>query len=40
MKINVYGNLYNPVPYHVERDSGQVDIDEVARLADEHQPEP
>jgi glycine hydroxymethyltransferase len=38
MKINVSGKLYNPVPYHVSRQEGRVDMDEVARLAEEHKP--
>jgi glycine hydroxymethyltransferase len=38
MKINVSGTLYNPVPYHVSRDDLLVDMDEVARLAKEHEP--
>src|SRR6476469_4200024 len=38
MKINVSGTLYNPVPYHVRKDDLLVDMDEVARLADEHKP--
>ncbi len=38
MKINVSGKLYNPVPYHVSREDFRVDMDEVARLADEHKP--
>ena len=38
MKLNVSGKLYEPVPYHVDRDSYLVDMDEVARLADEHRP--
>ncbi|HEU4739418.1 MAG TPA: serine hydroxymethyltransferase [Solirubrobacterales bacterium] len=38
MKINVSGTLYNPVPYHVSRDDFLVDMDEVARLAQEHKP--
>jgi glycine hydroxymethyltransferase len=38
MKINVSGKLYNPVPYHVSRDDFLVDMEEVARLADEHRP--
>ncbi len=38
MKINVSGKLYNPVPYHVSRDDFQVDMDEVAALAQEHKP--
>jgi glycine hydroxymethyltransferase len=38
MKINVSGKLYNPVPYHVRREDLRVDMDEVARLAEEHRP--
>ncbi len=38
MKINVSGKLYNPVPYHVRREDMLIDMDEVARLADEHRP--
>ena len=38
MKINVSGKLYNPVPYHVRREDLLVDMDEVARLAEEHRP--
>jgi len=38
MKINVSGKLYNPVPYHVSREDGLVDMEEVARLAEEHRP--
>ena len=38
MKINVSGKLYNPVPYHVRREDMRVDMDEVARLAEEHKP--
>jgi glycine hydroxymethyltransferase len=38
MKINVSGTLYNPVPYHVSREDFLVDMDEVARLAQEHKP--
>jgi glycine hydroxymethyltransferase len=38
MKINVSGTLYNPVPYHVRKDDLLVDMDEVAALAEEHQP--
>ncbi len=38
MKINVSGKLYNPVAYHVSRDDFRVDMDEVAGLAEEHQP--
>jgi glycine hydroxymethyltransferase len=38
MKINVSGKLYNPVSYHVRREDLLVDMDEVARLAEEHRP--
>ncbi|HEY5977154.1 MAG TPA: serine hydroxymethyltransferase [Solirubrobacterales bacterium] len=38
MKINVSGTLYNPVAYHVRREDLLVDMDEVARLAEEHRP--
>ncbi len=38
MKINVSGKLYNPVPYHVRREDFLVDMDEVAALAEEHEP--
>jgi glycine hydroxymethyltransferase len=38
MKLNVSGKLYNPVAYHVRREDLRVDMDEVARLAEEHRP--
>ena len=38
MKLNVSGKLYNVVPYHVSRDDLRVDMDEVARLAEETRP--
>ncbi len=38
MKLNVSGTLYNPVAYHVSRDDLLVDMDEVAKLAEEHKP--
>ncbi|MEO7197318.1 MAG: serine hydroxymethyltransferase [Solirubrobacterales bacterium] len=38
MKLNLSGKLYNPVPYHVDRESLLVDMDEVERLATEHRP--
>jgi glycine hydroxymethyltransferase len=38
MKINVSGKLYKPVAYHVSREDYRVDMDEVARLAEEHRP--
>ena len=33
MKLNLSGKLFNVVPYHVERESLRVDMDEVDRLA-------
>lgn len=36
--LNFSGNLYRPVFYGVRRDTGRIDYDEVARLADEHRP--
>jgi glycine hydroxymethyltransferase len=38
MKINLSGALYNAVPYHVRREDGLVDMEEVERLAREHRP--
>ncbi len=38
MKLNVSGKLYDPVPYHVDRESLLVDMEEVERLAAEHRP--
>jgi glycine hydroxymethyltransferase len=38
MRINFSGKLYNVVPYHVSKEDHLVDMDEVARLAREHQP--
>jgi glycine hydroxymethyltransferase len=38
MKLNVSGKLYKVVAYHVDRDDLRVDMDEVARLAEEHKP--
>ncbi|MFI9270326.1 serine hydroxymethyltransferase [Kitasatospora sp. NPDC052896] len=38
MKINFSGKLYNVVAYHVDEKTNLVDMDEVARLAKEHQP--
>ncbi|WP_184572681.1 serine hydroxymethyltransferase [Streptomyces zagrosensis] len=38
MKINFSGKLYNVVPYHVDEQTGQVDMDDVERLAKEHRP--
>jgi glycine hydroxymethyltransferase len=38
MKLNVSGKLYHPVAYHVRREDLRVDMDEVERLAEEHEP--
>src|SRR4051812_25899584 len=38
MKLNVSGKLYEVVPYHVRREDYRVDMDEVARLAEERKP--
>ena len=38
MKLNFSGRLYNIVPYSVDDTTYEVDMDEVARLAREHQP--
>ena len=38
MKLNVSGKLYEVVPYHVSRDDLLVDMDEVAKLAEENKP--
>ncbi|WP_037607683.1 serine hydroxymethyltransferase [Streptacidiphilus rugosus] len=38
MKINFSGKLYNVVAYHVDAETNLVDMDEVERLAKEHQP--
>lgn len=38
MKLNFSGRLYNIVPYSVDDQTYEVDMDEVARLAREHQP--
>ena len=38
MKLNVSGKLYDVVAYHVRREDLLVDMDEVARLAEEHRP--
>ena len=36
--VNFSGQLYNFVSYHVSKETGRVDFDEVARLAKEHRP--
>ncbi|MCC9306962.1 serine hydroxymethyltransferase [Kitasatospora sp. RB6PN24] len=38
MKINFSGKLYNVVAYHVDEKTNLVDMEEVERLAKEHQP--
>ncbi|MFD9882259.1 serine hydroxymethyltransferase [Streptomyces alboflavus] len=38
MKINFSGRLYNVVAYHVDEETGQVDMAEVERLAKEAKP--
>ncbi len=38
MRINVSGRLYDIAPYHVDRESGRIDMDEVARIANERRP--
>jgi glycine hydroxymethyltransferase len=37
-KVNFSGKLYNFVPYGVNRDTEQIDYDELERLAQEHRP--
>ncbi|MEO8456609.1 MAG: serine hydroxymethyltransferase [Chloroflexota bacterium] len=37
-EINFSGQLYKFIPYSVERESEQIDYDEMARLAKEHKP--
>jgi len=38
MKLNVSGRLYDIVPYGVRESDSWIDMDEVARLAEEHKP--
>jgi glycine hydroxymethyltransferase len=38
MRINFSGKLYNVVAYHVDKETGIVDLAEIERLAVEHQP--
>ena len=38
MKINVSGRLYDIAPYHVERHTSLIDMDEVERIAHERKP--
>jgi len=39
MKINFSGKLYNVAAYHVDPETSLVDMEEVERLAKEHQPQ-
>lgn len=36
--VNFSGKLYNPVQYGIDTTTGEVDYDDIARLAQEHQP--
>ena len=38
MKINVSGRLYEIAPYHVDRETSLIDMDEVERIAHERRP--
>src|SRR6187200_2738880 len=38
MKLNLSGKLFDVHPYHVDRESLLVDMDEVARVAEETKP--
>ncbi len=38
MKLNVSGRLYDIAPYEVDRESSLIDMDEVARIAQERRP--
>ena len=38
MRINVSGRLYDIAPYHVDRETGWIDMDEVERIAVERRP--
>jgi len=38
MRINVSGRLYDIAPYHVDRETGRIDMDEVERIAHERRP--
>ncbi|MEU3275076.1 serine hydroxymethyltransferase [Saccharomonospora sp. NPDC006951] len=38
MRLNFSGKLYNVVAYHVDKESGRIDMAEVERLAMEHKP--
>jgi glycine hydroxymethyltransferase len=36
--VNFSGRFFNVVPYHVDKETERIDMDEVERLADEHKP--
>ena len=36
--VNFSGKMYNVIPYGVHKDTGLIDMDEVAKLAKEHKP--
>jgi glycine hydroxymethyltransferase len=36
--VNISGKWFKPVPYGVRRDDHRIDMDEVARLAEQHRP--
>ncbi len=38
MRINVSGRLYDIAPYHVDRETGRIDMDELQRIAQERRP--
>ena len=38
MKVNVSGKLYDIAPYHVDRETSLIDMDQVERIAAERQP--
>jgi glycine hydroxymethyltransferase len=38
MRINVSGRLYDIAPYHVDRETGRIDMDEVNQIAQERRP--
>jgi glycine hydroxymethyltransferase len=36
--VNFSGKMYNVIPYGVKKETGRIDMDEVAKLATEHKP--
>jgi glycine hydroxymethyltransferase len=38
LPVNISGKWFKPVAYNVRRDDNRIDMDEVARLADQHRP--